>query len=359
MPRLFGTFPDWRDQWLAIGEQIGSVVATLIWGAWAAAVGALEHVPALPPPLAARARLADAIMWGTLFGTSVAATLPPWLLWWLTRLRVPMVTPPRDAVPDRPALDPALLVAAGWSLALVVPFLAMVAWEVSHPVPSWLLLPPLEDGARAPLAEWCPYALYARHRECEVYLGDALAQGAHSIDGYAYAGARCVPEANLRLPSPRECALAVVEAGLRRAFEETAVVERDGRVGDGEVDFVVRRRAGDEGAALVAVDVLAETNRLRNSERASRLATAGISAYWQVTVDPSREIVEMLTAYRDPDLTQRRFQRLTSTSRNSDMSLRLDSLPDLRVPVASLFASSCPPRPGSRVNEKMQDEGAP
>jgi len=136
-------------------------------------------------------------------------------------------------------------------------------------------------------------------------------------------------------------------------------LERDGRVGDVEVDFVVRRRAGDEGAALVAVDVLAETNRLRNGERASRLATAGISAYWQVTVDPSREIVEMLTAYRDPDLTQRRFQRLTSTSRNSDMSLRLDSLPDLRVPVASLFASSCPPRPGSRVNEKMQDEGAP
>lgn len=349
VPRLFGTFPDWRDDWLALGGHIGSVVAALIWGMWAAAVGALKHAPALPPPLAARARLADAIMWGGLLGTIIAATLPPWFLWWLARRRAPKLTPPKDAVPNRPAPDPALLVAAGWSLALVVPFFALVAWEVLHPAPSWLLLPPLEDGVRAPLAEWCPYARYARHRECEVYLTDSLANGAYSIESYAYTGARCVPEANLRLPSPREHALAIVDAGLRRAFETTGVVERDGRVGDVDVDFIVERHAGDQGTPLVAIDVLAETNRRRAGERANRLATAGLPAYWQVTLDPSRENIEMLTAYRDLDLTQRRFQRLTSVSRDSDMSLRLDSLPDLRVPVSSLFASACPPRPGSRV----------
>jgi len=56
--RLFGSFPDWRDDWLALGGHIGSVVAALIWGMWAAAGGALQHVTAPPPPLAARARLA-------------------------------------------------------------------------------------------------------------------------------------------------------------------------------------------------------------------------------------------------------------------------------------------------------------
>src|SRR5438034_20361 len=169
VPRLFGTFPDWRDDWLALGGHIGSVVAALIWGMWAAAVGALKHAPALPPPL----------------------------------------------------------------------------------------------------AEWCPYARYARHRECEVYLTDSLANGAYSIESYAYTGARCVPEANLRLPSPREHALAIVDAGLRRAFETTGVVERDGRVGDVDVDFIVERHAGDQGTPLVAIDVLAETNRRRAGERAN------------------------------------------------------------------------------------------
>ena len=554
VPRLFGTFPDWRDHLLAVGTRAGVSIATLVWSAWAWAVGALQPIPGWTPPLAARARLADAITAGMLLGTIVTATLPPWLIWLLARFGGPVggrpsqgpavlaagratlalaarnparylellalgviglaggaavsrlladaglvssafawvlellvgtvcqllstslclalvagrVPPPRatllrpgrilrfaaanllvmiavlggamlllvpgllagvalgfaplvvvdeDASPwralvrsaaitrgvrakllvlglsvvagfglvawlargadalgvlahvvgplmgllwaviyrqlarvsaagdatnpvvSRPARDPALVVATAWSLALLVPFLGFTVWNVRHDRPTWLLLPPLEGGEHPALTDWCPYALYARSRECEVYVQNIRARGGHSINAYAYAGARCVAAADLRLALPRDRALANVEAGLQRAFAGTAVVERDGRIGDGELDLVVRRRVGDE-TVLLALDVIAGT-RNDGTDRVRKAAALGVSDYWQVIVDPSREAGEMVAVYRDADPAQRRFRKSYGTSRNPDVHLPLASTPELRVAVDTLLAPAC------------------
>jgi hypothetical protein len=153
------------------------------------------------------------------------------------------------------------------------------------------------------------------------------------------------------LPSPRDRALAAAEAGLRRAFADTGVVERPGRVGDADVDLLVRPRAGDGTGTLLALDVIA--GKLGDgTERMRRMAALGVSDYWQVLVDPSREAIEMVTAYRDPEPLEGRFRKGYGTSLSPDIDLRLASTADVRVPADTLQAVPCARPPGGRAEAK-------
>lgn len=202
-PRLPGTVPDWREAYLGTAGGLGAGAAYLAWFFGAAALGALEYTQPLKSSLVARTWLMQLSEWGTLLGVAVAAVLPPWILWWLARLgssswhRLLSKVSKNAPAPLVRGANPALIVTGGWSAVLLLPLAGLVMWQLLHPVPSWLMLPPADGGADAPLAEWCPSALHARARECTLALDEAQARSMRETGDYAPVGARCIPATDL------------------------------------------------------------------------------------------------------------------------------------------------------------------
>ncbi len=348
-PRLPATFPDWREAYLAAATRVGLGLGYVVWSLWAMAVVALDHAPPLKPPLAARAWLTQLSEWGMAFSIAVAAVLPPWLAWWLARrgsrgfdwLRAKVSKRATDVAVG--GTDPSLVVAGGWSAGLLLPCAAVVVWQLLHPVPSWLMLPPA-DGADVPVAEWCPYSLHARARECGEALDDARAAQASQAGDYMFRRARCVPAAEMALPVPHTTAVDAVAEALRRAAGDDAVVRRDARIGDLHADVIVERRPG---ATLLAVEVVAGRS---DAARAGRFAAAGVSEYWQIVIDPSRQREPVVSRYQQPDATRGAFARSIEGNADAHAILRPAAMPDSLVPSTAIFAPVCPPRaPEPRV----------
>jgi hypothetical protein len=340
IPRLFGGQPDWREWLLGRAAHIGTFVGAIAWGAWAQLSGVLKaaHGDFHFVPLTARGWFTEALTSGPIIGMLVMAALPPWLVclftWFLSA---------GDAgAPRRGVRAPSFVIAGGWTLALATALVPLLAAR-----PSWLLLPPRHgDGARAPLSEWCVYSLHARARECETVVNETSGQGASGFSGFVFAGARCVPVADVPAPLPRDAAIARTAAMLERELGSRATVRRSADVGGERVDLVV----SDGTSVLLAMDVEADAEeRQVSSSKRARLAAAGIRDYWRLTVHPNRDPMRFddLEWWRI-DKDGRELVLAGGSGRNEDVQLRLTTVADFRLPIDDLLPIACSETPAPR-----------
>ena len=139
LPDLFGTLTDWRHAFLEWASGVGLAVAAFGTTAWAWSVGALDPQLGLWKPWKVESWIFDVSVWGGVLGAIVAAMLPPWAIWLLSRIvarrRARPRTPPLSL---RRALGAAVTVGrspAGWALLAA---LALVGSHVGGAVDWWL-----------------------------------------------------------------------------------------------------------------------------------------------------------------------------------------------------------------------------
>lgn len=243
--------------------------------------------------------------------------------------------------------DPALAVAAAWSIALVVPFGWSVMQRARHPNPAWLMLPPLRDGRAdltVPLSGWCPYSRHASASGCRWIL--TRAGKSLSFHGYAFDGAGCFPVEDVRVASPHDRIVGHIEGVLRRAVGSAGVVQRSGRVGSDELDFVIFARDEDGTPfPIVAIDVGGPDLEGLDRARLARLATAGLPEYWSVS-EPYEGVPAMVTVMSEPDRQARGYMRSRGSGGGGhDPEMKPIRLGAMRLEANDLVPPGCPPGP--------------
>jgi len=170
---------------------LGSRGAVLLMGALAAV---LDWAPATPPAVDSGLLAAQRI--GAFSGLVVAALLPVWAL--VVWARRPVLfgnsRPPLRNVP--------LAIAVIWTIVVSRPLVGLVG-AAAFPTDTWLMLPSaaVEPGVEPlPPARWCARQLYASVFACEAERVASLARKDETVNGFAYAGARCVSAADVARP---------------------------------------------------------------------------------------------------------------------------------------------------------------
>lgn len=170
---------------------IGSRIAVLLTSAVAAA---LDWEPAAAPSVASWLVAAQRI--GAFSGMVFAALLPVWLLvGWARRPVMFNARPPMRNVP--------LAIAVIWTIVISRPLVGLVGAAV-FPTDTWLMLPSaaVEPGAESPPpARWCAFQLHPGVFACEAERMAAAERKEETVNGFAYAGARCVSAADVEHPS--------------------------------------------------------------------------------------------------------------------------------------------------------------
>jgi hypothetical protein len=243
--------------------------------------------------------------------------------------------------------EQALAVAAAWSIALMVPFGWGVLERVRHPNPAWLMLPPLRGDradVTAPLSAWCPYSEHGSASGCEWALAATGRQ--LGVDGYAFAGARCVSVAQVAQPSMHERMLAHLEATLGPMLDADAVLRRSGQVAGEALDLVVVAKGDDDAPVpLIGIDVDERDTSEIDRERVARLAAAELPEYWHLA-QPHGAFPAMLTVWSEPMPAQRAYASQRGWGGTSgDPELKPIRLGDGQFAVSDLVPPVCPPRP--------------
>jgi len=170
---------------------LGSRVAVLLTSALAAV---LDWEPAAAPSVASWLVAAQRI--GAFSGMVVAALLPVWLLvaWARRPVLSGNVRAPMRNVP--------LALAVVWTIVISRPLVGLVGAAV-FPTDTWLMLPvAVEPGTEPPpAARWCAFQLHPSVFACEAERMAAGARKDETVNGFAYAGARCVSAADVEHPS--------------------------------------------------------------------------------------------------------------------------------------------------------------
>jgi len=170
----------------------GSRIAVLLTSALAAV---LDWEPVAAPSVASWLVAAQRI--GAFSGMVVAALLPVWLLvgWARRPVLIGNVRPPMRNVP--------LAIAVIWTIVISRPLVGLVGAAVSS-TETWLMLPSVavEAGTEPlPPARWCAFQLHPSVFACEAERMAAVEKKDESVNGFAYAGARCVSAADVEHPS--------------------------------------------------------------------------------------------------------------------------------------------------------------
>lgn len=134
---------------------------------------------------------------GELTGIVVAAALPAWVIVVWSRRR--LVTRGGSAVPMRHL---PLAIATVWTIVVSQPLVGL-AGRVVFPVETWLMLPSVaaaHDEVPSPPG-WCAYHLHPSAFACEAHRMTSHARKADSsVQGFGFAGARCVSAADVPRP---------------------------------------------------------------------------------------------------------------------------------------------------------------
>ncbi|HYR95476.1 MAG TPA: hypothetical protein VEM57_02025 [Candidatus Binatus sp.] len=239
--------------------------------------------------------------------------------------------------------DPALAIAAAWSIALMVPFIWAIMDRVTHPNPAWLMLPPVRGDAAdttVPLSGWCPYSQHASASGCEFAL--SLTANQYGIDGYSFAGARCVPTTEVRQPSTRQRIVRHLEDALRRALGDHAVIRRSARLGAESLDLVIMALDESETARpILAVDVDDREAAELDRRHIARLAAAGLPEYWHVS-EPRGPMPAMVTVWTEPIRAQRGYARQRAFGGTGDPTLKPIRLGEAHFAPSDLVPPACP-----------------
>lgn len=252
--------------------------------------------------------------------------MPPWLLARVVTGRA------------RTGRDPSFVVASSWSVVVVLPRLASVLLAVVLPKPVWLVMPPFGDHAATPDATWCAYSHHARASECATALNDARCGHVAGIGRFQFADARCVPDVDVRRPSPHEAAVARLASALEGVLGAAATVRRDVELGGDHVDVAVA--SGER--VLLAADVEIRRWQQPTSPPRPTLLSHGVAEYWRVIVHPNRDpaALDEVEQWR-ADETTRSFTLAGGSSRSQDVSLRIAALPSLRLPLDDVLPDPC------------------
>jgi hypothetical protein len=168
---------------------LGSRISVLAVSAIASVCG---WETAQPPAIDAWLLAAQRI--GAIAGLVLAAVLPAWVLvaWSRQRLRLPNMRPaPLRAFP--------LAIAIVWTAIVSQPLVSLVGTAL-FPVDTWLMLPSASQAAEAPAPGWCAFQLHPSVFACEAERLAANARKDETVNGYAFAGARCVSAAEIPHP---------------------------------------------------------------------------------------------------------------------------------------------------------------
>lgn len=171
---------------------LGSRVAVIMTSAVA---NLLDWEQAQPPSVDAWLLAAQRI--GAFAGMVVAAALPAWaLVGWARR---PMMVPGGRPAPLRHV---PLALAIVWTAAVARPLFSVVA-TVAFPVDTWLMLPTASasQAAEHPPRGWCAFELHPSAFACEAERVASTARKDENVNGFAFAGARCVSAADVPHPS--------------------------------------------------------------------------------------------------------------------------------------------------------------
>jgi hypothetical protein len=170
---------------------LGSRGAVLLTSALAAA---LDWEAAEPPMVDTWLLAAQRV--GAFSGMVVAAILPTWLLVGWARRRV-LFGNARPA----PLRHVPLALAIAWTMTVSRPLVSLLG-SVVFPVDTWLMLPsvPSAEGAEPSPAKWCAFQVLPSALACEAQRVAATARRDESVNGFAFAGARCVSAADVPHP---------------------------------------------------------------------------------------------------------------------------------------------------------------
>ena len=178
--------------YIAMLVVLGSRVAVLLTSALAAG---LDWEPATAPSVASWLVAAQRI--GAFSGMVVAALLPVWLL--VVWARRPVLFGNARA----PMRNVPLAIAVIWTIVISRPLVSLVGAAV-FPTDTWLMLPSVavEPGtASPPAARWCAFQLHPSVFACEAERVAAAERKDETVNGFTYAGARCVSAADVERPS--------------------------------------------------------------------------------------------------------------------------------------------------------------
>jgi len=169
---------------------MGSRVAVVVTGALAGSLG-LET--AEPPMVDAWMLAAQRI--GAFAGMVTAAAFPTWCLavWARRRQNVRSGRPTMRQVP--------LAIAMAWTIVVARPLFAVVG-AVVFPVDTYLMLPSVAAAEKpeAPPAKWCAFQLHPSAFACEADRVAAQTRKDEHVNGFGFAGARCVSAADVPHP---------------------------------------------------------------------------------------------------------------------------------------------------------------
>ena len=320
----------WRERYLSAGAGFGVLVADVAWALWAYSPGLLANVKygSQFVPLTVRAGFYDAITWGRMWGIAFAVAVPPWLFW-LGSL----------ASGRGNRRNASLVIAFGWSAALMFSPLALAVHMLTARQPSWLMMPPYGVSSTAPDSTWCAYSLHARASECETVLGEHHGH-ASGFGRFQYAGARCIPADESPVPSPRDAAITRLMHALERALGRHVTLRRDLAVGGKTLDVAVM----DGDTLLLAIDVAVDVDPMDHRPHPPRagLTPAFVPEYWRVIVYPNRDptALDTLEQWRADPATNS-FVLAGASSRNPDVTLRVARLPAARIPIDDVLPDPC------------------
>ena len=170
---------------------LGSRAAVLTTSA---AANILGWETAEPPMVDAWLLAAQRI--GAFAGMVIAAVLPAWTLVAWARRR-PMLAGARPA----PLRSLPLMLAIVWTAIVARPLVGIVG-TAAFPVDTWLMLPAVaaSQAAERPAAEWCAFKLHPSVFSCEAQRIASGARKDETVNGYQFAGARCVSAAEVPHP---------------------------------------------------------------------------------------------------------------------------------------------------------------
>jgi hypothetical protein len=133
---------DWRHVFLDFGDRLGSSAAAMGSMVWAWWVGALDPQVGLWKPWKVESWILDVFGFGGVFGALAAAALPPWLVWWVSRIvarppvgaRVPALSLVRALAG---AVKAAMRSPSGWALLAALALIGErartgVAWSLGR-----------------------------------------------------------------------------------------------------------------------------------------------------------------------------------------------------------------------------------
>lgn len=148
-------------------------------------------------PEAVESSLVAAQRIGAFAGMVVAAVAPAWVLVGWSRRRV---MPP--GVRPAPLHNVPLAIAILWTLVISRPLVGLVGAAV-FPTDTWFMLPSVAvaPGAEPRPARWCAHKLHPSVFACEAERVAAAERKDETVNGFTYAGARCVSAADVERPS--------------------------------------------------------------------------------------------------------------------------------------------------------------